>query len=108
MGRNRQEYERDAKAFPADAYQVAGFDGIACRVLGWHAEPDDDTEWTGDLARTGRVVVVMVGDDYHHVVELEDIQPMDERDYCHVCGQVGCTHDGINRDDDAYEVEAVS
>lgn len=94
----RRHYE-DAPEYTADAYTVKGCwgKGIAFRVLGWETEPDEDTEWSGCENRTGRLIVCMVGDDAHHSVDPEDVTPLDEDAYCHVCGQVGCTHDGRDR-----------
>ncbi len=87
----RRHYESDDSTFAAPAYSVAGWgSGIAWYVLGWEVEPDEDTEWTGIEERTGRVVVVMVGDDRHFSVEPEDLTPLRRRDYCGTCGQVGC------------------
>ena len=61
-----------------------------------HASYDEDPEFE----RTGRVVVVMIGDDKEHLVDPEDISPLDEDAYCHECGQIGCTHDGRDRSED--------
>ena len=71
----RRNYEEDDATFPADAYTVDGYRGIAWYVRGWETEPDEDTEWTGFENRTGKIVVTMVGDDRHFVVDLDDIQP---------------------------------
>ena len=91
-------YETDDAAFPADAYLVNGWgEGIAFRVYGWQTEPDADTEWTGYEVRTGNVIVVMVGDDQQFVVDPEDVTPLAREDYCGECGQVGCCHDGLDR-----------
>jgi hypothetical protein len=96
--RGRVHYE-DAPEYPADAYTVAGWGaGIAFRVYGWEVEPDEDTDWSGYYARTGRLVVVMVGDDTPHRADPEDVAPLDDDDFCHVCGQVGCTHHGRSRE----------
>lgn len=95
--RYRTNYDEDDKAFPANAYAVRGYRGIAFHVLGWETEPDEDTEWSGYEMRTGRVVVVMVGDDRRHAVDPEDVTALDDLAYCAVCGQVGCTHDGRER-----------
>ena len=98
--RARPNYEADDAAFPADAYSVAGWGaGIAWRVYGWETEPTEDTEWDGIEERTGRVVVVMVGDDRRFSVDPDDLTPLGELDYCASCGQVGCTHDGRDRSD---------
>lgn len=95
--RYRMNYDEDDKAFPANAYAVRGYRGIAFYVLGWETEPDEDTEWSGYEVRTGRVVVVMVGDDRRFAVDLEDVTALDDLAYCAECGQVGCTHDGRER-----------
>ena len=94
----RKSFERDDEAFPADAYRVAGWPAVAVSVLGWETEPDEDTEWSGCEVRTGRVLAVMVGDDHRHSVDPEDMSPIDELDYCAECGQIGCCHDGRDRD----------
>ncbi len=44
--------------------------------------------------RTGMIVAVMVGDDRHFVLDQGDIIPITEDEYCHGCGQIGCTADG--------------
>lgn len=81
------------------ACSVRGYKGMAFHVLGWETEPDEDTEWTGQESRTGKVGVVMVGDDHVYLVDPEDITPMKRGDYCGVCGQVGCKHDGYEEED---------
>lgn len=83
-------YESDDSAFPAAAYRVDGWKGIAFYVLGWETEPDDDTGWTGQENRTGNVVTIMVGDDRRRVVEPSDLHPIGENEYCPECGQMGC------------------
>ena len=90
-------YETDDASFPHDAYAVEHYGGIAWRIYGWETEPDEDTEWSGYEVRTGRVVAVMVGDDRRFTFDPADVTPLDELDYCHVCGQMGCTHDGLER-----------
>lgn len=44
---------------------------------------------------TGMVYMIMVGDDYKHVIDPENVTITP--DYCRVCGQIGCTHDGRER-----------
>lgn len=68
--------------------------GIAWSILGWETETDEDTEWSGMVSRTGSVVAVMVGDDQAFVLDFADFTRLDEGDYCHCCGQIGCTADG--------------
>lgn len=103
MSRFRIEFESDDTAFPADAYAVRGYEGIACYVMGWEVEPDEDTEWSGYMARTGRVVCIMVGDDGRFAVDQDDVRPLARREYCGECGQVGCGHDGLDRDEEDGE-----
>jgi hypothetical protein len=94
---NRSHIESDDAHFSADAYTVKGWRGVAYRVLGWETTPDDDTEWTGEEQRTGRVVVVMIGDDHRETIDPEDLQPLEREAYCGECGQIGCSHDGMDR-----------
>jgi hypothetical protein len=86
----KKHYEEDEKGFPADAYQIKGWKGVAWHVLGWETEPDEDTEWSGYENRTGKVIAVMIGDDRHFSVDPDDITPVSEEDYCPECGQIGC------------------
>ena len=78
-------------------FTVDGWRGVAFWFDREETEPDEDTEWTGIENPTGRVLMVMVGDDYRHAVDPEDVEPLGELDYCAVCGQIGCTHDGRER-----------
>jgi len=90
--RNRTNYERDDDSFPADAYQASGWQGIAWSVLGWETEPTEETVWSGYEERTGKVVAIMIGDDRPFTFEPDDLTPIDETQYCHSCGQIGCPH----------------
>ncbi len=106
----RPNYEEDNKAFPAGAYTVDGYRGIAWHVYGWELEEvmeedfydeETDTLHVGtefEERRTGKVVCVMVGDDRRFTFEPEDLTPLNEEDYCGSCGQIGCTHDGRSRE----------
>ncbi len=87
-------YEKDAQF--CGAYKH-GNEGVAYRVLGWETKPDEDTEWTGEEVRTGRVVAVMVGDDHRYTFDLNELQRIEREDYCGECGQLGCAHDGYDR-----------
>ena len=71
-------------------YTVKGYDGIAFAYIGDETEPDADTEWSGIEVPTGRVVMVMVGDDRRHSIDPEDCTALADDDYCPECGQVGC------------------
>jgi len=84
--------EEDLETFPADHYRVKGFGGIAFYRPAWETAPDEDTEWSGYEVRTGRVLAVMVGDDYRHRVDPEDLTPLESDQFCHTCGQIGCAH----------------
>lgn len=94
----RPNYEVDDKTFPAEAYAVRRYEGVAWRVYGWEVQPTEDTEWDGIEERTGRVVCVMVGDDHRFTFDPEDLTPLADLDYCASCGQIGCSHDGRERD----------
>lgn len=83
--------EADDDRWPDGAYTVEGWAGVAFRVHGWALEPDEHTEWSGDFVRTGRVIVVMIGDDTRHRVDPDDIAPLSPLEYCRDCGQVDCT-----------------
>ena len=96
--RRTPHYEADDAAFTTDAYQADGWRGMAFYVLGWETEPDADTEWSGMENRTGRLVVMMIGDDAKHVVDPEDVTPLAREAYCGECGQIGCAHDGYDRE----------
>lgn len=93
----RPHYEADDATFTADAYTAQGYRGVAWRVYGWETEPDEDTEWSGYEQRTGRVVAVMVGDDRRFTFDVDELAPLRREDYCGECGQIGCTHDGLDR-----------
>ena len=44
-----------------------------------------------------RIRAVMVGDDYVWTFDVDDFTAIDEDEYCHECGQIGCTADGRDR-----------
>lgn len=83
-------------ALDTDAhYTVSGWDGIAFYVYGFPKVWDQDEQtWESQGEECGRVLVVMVGDDRKHEVDVEDLTLLPETDYCAGCGQVGCGHDG--------------
>jgi hypothetical protein len=94
----RPHYEEDPETFTADYYRHVRMPGVAFYVRGWETEPDQDTEWSGQEVRTGRVIAVMVGDDYKHRCDPEDLIPIERKEFCGGCGQIGCHCD-------AYEEE---
>lgn len=93
----RPHYDTDKEAFPAEAYSVKGYEGIAWYVFGWETEPTEDTEWDGIEQRTGKVVCVMVGDDRRFLFDEDELTALGDLDYCAECGQIGCTHDSRDR-----------
>jgi hypothetical protein len=72
-------------------FSVAGYGGIAFYLLAEETEPDEETVWSGYEIPTGRVLMVMVGDDYKHSVDPDDVTALDPEAFCRDCGQVGCT-----------------
>jgi hypothetical protein len=56
-------------------YRVEGWPAVAVYV---HDQYSD------------RAVVVMVGDDREHDVEVSELVPIGDSDYCGECGQIGC------------------
>ena len=84
--------------FDFDAtYTVDGYRGVAFRATGFEEVAYEDTEWTGMLVKTGKVVAHMVGDDRDFTFDVDEMTALDELDYCAECGQVGCTADGRDR-----------
>ena len=80
-------------------YTVDGWGaGIAFYCAGDEMVDDEDTEWSGYQVPTGRVLMVMVGDDRVFPTDPEDCTPLDDLAYCAECGQVGCTGDFRDRD----------
>lgn len=73
------------------AYRVAGYGAVAWRVVGYESSED--------------VYAIMVGDDTRHLVSVDDLEQIGEMDYCAECGQIGCTHDGRDRDDNDDDAE---
>src|SRR5947207_2287637 len=99
----RANFEIDDETFPADAYAVAGYRGVAFYIYGWEIERYwDESEgiYADDPAerRTGRVVAVMVGDDRQFTFEPDELTALADLDFCGVCGQLGCSHDGRDRE----------
>ena len=87
------DYEADGKTFPADAYKIKGYSGIAWEVLGWELKDTEETEWSGYQERSRNIVAVMIGDDRPFIFDSDDIEPLSESDYCGGCGQTTCYSD---------------
>ena len=80
------------------AVKVKGWGGVAFNILG--PAPMLREDEYGGVYPDGdpdQMRVVMVGDDKVHIVDKDDCTEIPEEDYCHVCGQIGCTHDGLDR-----------
>lgn len=76
-------------------YRVEGYGGVAFYLLGYKTVRDEDYVWTGiETEDRGFVRAVMVGDDHVHLVDVDSLTPISEDDFCHECGQIGCTADG--------------
>ena len=52
-------------------------------VAAWIVTPPFDTD---------RAVIRMVGDDRDFEVDVSDVEPIDEDEFCGGCGQIGCGH----------------
>jgi len=82
-------------------YRVDGWPGIAVWVKQWpyiERDYDFDLDEYFDFPHDDRAIVVMVGDNREHMVDVDDLTKIEDDDYCHSCGQIGCGHDGIDRD----------
>lgn len=98
-------------------YRVKGYGGVAWHLLGYQqrwreTEPElvcEDVEHDHDdlcyllnepeqVEDRDWVQAVMVGDDTIHQIEVEDLTVLPREDFCGECGQIGCTHDGLERD----------
>lgn len=85
----------------SDRYAVDGYGGVAFYFAGKQTEMQELDFYDGDgwmidteEVDTGMVYMIMVGDDHKHVIDPEDVIKIKDEDYCHECGQIGCTHDG--------------
>ena len=86
--RNTPHYETEENLY--QDIVVESSRGMAVRILGWETEPDEETEWSGYEIRTGRLVAVLVGDDYKFTLDPADVRPLAADGYCRECGQIGC------------------
>jgi hypothetical protein len=85
-------------------YEVAGYRGIAWYLIGYVENEtyrwDDEAECEYPVLEMDldMVEAVMVGDDRKFEIDVDDLTKLDDEDYCHQCGQIGCTHDGLDRE----------
>lgn len=77
-------------------YKVDGWGGIAWYCIGFEKVPEytDHNDEDGMVENRDRVVCIMVGDDSKHTFDVDELTPLDDEEYCHECGQIGCTADG--------------
>lgn len=80
-------------------YRVAGYSGIAWYLLGYVERETEETEWTGECEiDRDWVRAVMVGDDRVEEIDVLDLELIEREDFCGQCGQIGCEHDGLERE----------
>lgn len=76
-------------------YSVDGYSGVAFWIAPREvAEIDEYGDEIDLYTDPDFVLAVMVGDDRRHVIDVDDLSIIADDDYCHACGQIGCTHDG--------------
>ena len=107
---------------PGDSVSVERYEGIAFRFDGhpiiydeptWEltCELPEDDDHTHDSDRCGywsfdedgqededRAVCHMVGDNHKFNFDINRLTPLADEDFCGECGQIGCCHDGKERD----------
>jgi hypothetical protein len=78
-------------------YRVKGWTGVAFFATGYstrqeaiYSEDGGEIIEYEEVEDTNRAVVVMVGDDTKHTVDIADLTKLDEGEYCPECGQIGC------------------
>ena len=94
------------KRWPVVAVYISGYPKRWEPCIGFYVDDDGNEceeeiagegEWIEDT-ECGQVLVIMVGDDRKHTVDVDDLIPLDELAYCAECGQIGCSHDGRERE----------
>lgn len=89
-----------------DYVRVTGYDGIAFYFCGHPTVTrevwiDDDQDENGGFCleeediKENEAIVVMVGDDREHIVEIDALSPLDLTEFCTSCGQIGCGHSNL-------------
>lgn len=88
-------------------YSVDSYPGVAFRILRYAEYPDHSVDWICDDSGHwhdescyveefftsidyNAVIAVMVGDDYKHLIDVTELSPIEDEDYCSSCGQIGC------------------
>lgn len=82
-------------------YKVKGFRGFAFYLLGYEPittagnfyfdeEGYEFEEEPEVVENRDNVRAIMMGDDKIHIVAVSDLTKIEEDDFCHSCGQIGC------------------
>lgn len=74
------------------AYRVDGYPGVAWWAVKFdttHVWDDDMDDWDVVVDDT-MLIMRMIGDDRDHIIDVDDIEPISDDDYCDGCGQIGC------------------
>lgn len=74
-------------------YEVADSPGVAWRLLGFVEVYKEDPDEPGDYVKEDDLQWVrayMVGDDRVFEIDIDDLTPLSDNDYCSCCGQLGC------------------
>jgi hypothetical protein len=101
-----------------NSVKVRGYGGVAFRFDGhpivhaeeewslWCEEDHEHSDYCYDLIVDeegsedySRALCHMIGDDHKFNVPIDDLTPLAREAYCGECGQIGCTHDGLERDE---------
>ena len=87
---------------PGDYVTANTYRGVAFYVqrndveLVYDDDWNHDEPWSNDepeeVTVPDRFVCTMVGDDREHIIDVEDLEPLDEDHFCPGCGQTGCGH----------------
>lgn len=77
------------------AYRVEGYGGVAWHAYSYESVLDENYEWTGIVNyNKERVNCYMIGDDRTFTFDISDLTVIPEDEFCHECGQIGCTANG--------------
>lgn len=77
---------------PGTTVRVEGHAGIAFFVSRNQNSNQRDEDGEPIPLEDGLLAVVMVGDDHRWIVDADTVSPLDDEDFCHGCGQIGCGH----------------
>lgn len=77
----------DGDAFVGSTVSVSGYEGIAFRI------DSVSLPFPAD-----RVQAHMIGDDRTFEFDRDEVVVIPREAFCGECGQIGCTHDGLDRE----------